>query len=353
MTANLNPILTVENLYKHFPDRYGSVRAVDGVSFSIKPGETLGLVGESGCGKSTVGRTILRFYKPTKGRIVLDGNDIAQLDERQLRPIRRDIQIVFQDPYGSLNPRARIGRILEEPLIVWGEGDARSRRDQTVALLEKVGLRADYMERFPHELSGGQRQRVGIARALALNPKVIVCDEAVSALDVSVRAQIINLLVDLQRSMGISYLFISHDLSVVEHVSDRVAVMYLGRIVEIASAAQLWSAPVHPYTRALFDASPRLFDTGETRKPLLQGDIPSPVHMPGGCRFHTRCPFATPVCRSEEPPVVAVAPGHAVACHHTEIFVAENRARLAKSRPLDPAGQSWSASHSLKKGDLT
>ncbi|MEO5757385.1 MAG: dipeptide ABC transporter ATP-binding protein [Mesorhizobium sp.] len=314
----MTPLLSVEDLHKHFPDRIGALRAVDGVSFSIRPGETLGLVGESGCGKSTVGRTILRLYKPTSGRIVLDGKDIASLPESELRPLRRDIQIVFQDPYGSLNPRSKIGRILEEPLIVWGKGRGGQRRDYVVSLLEKVGLRADAVERYPHELSGGQRQRVGIARALALDPKLIVCDEAVSALDVSVRAQIINLLVDLQQTMGISYLFISHDLAVVEHISDRVAVMYLGRIVETASADDLWANPVHPYTRALFDASPKILAPGERKLNLLEGDLPSPVNPPDGCRFNTRCPFATKICREVEPPDWLASPGHSVSCHHAE-----------------------------------
>lgn len=311
-------LLSVEDLHKHFPDRVGALRAVDGVSFQIKPGETLGLVGESGCGKSTVGRTILRLYKPTSGRIVLEGRDIAPLQESALRPLRRDVQMVFQDPFSSLNPRSRIGRILEEPFVVWGEGRARDRRDQVVALLERVGLGAEAADRYPHELSGGQRQRVGIARALALKPKLIVCDEAVSALDVSVRAQIINLLVDLQRTLGIAYLFISHDLAVVEHVSDRVAVMYLGRIVEIASADQLWSNPIHPYTRALFDASPKLPAAAGQKRAVLEGDLPSAIDPPSGCRFHTRCRFATDVCRRVEPIVWQAAPGHSVACHHAE-----------------------------------
>lgn len=314
----MTPLLSVEDLHKHFPDRSGALRAVDGVSFQIKPGETLGLVGESGCGKSTVGRTILRLYKPTSGRIVLDGRDIASLGESALRPLRRDIQMVFQDPFGSLNPRSRIGRILEEPFVVWGEGSARDRRNQVVALLERVGLGAEAADRYPHELSGGQRQRVGIARALALKPKLIVCDEAVSALDVSVRAQIINLLVDLQRTLGIAYLFISHDLAVVEHVSDRVAVMYLGRIVEIASADQLWSNPIHPYTRALFDASPKLPASAGQKRAVLEGDLPSALDPPAGCRFHTRCRFATDLCRRDEPTTWQAAPGHLVACHHAE-----------------------------------
>lgn len=310
------PLLSVKDLHKHFPDRNGTLRAVDGVSLSLQAGETLGLVGESGCGKSTVGRTILRLYKPTSGQIALNGVDIAPLGERELRPLRRDMQMIFQDPYASLNPRSRIGRILEEPLIVSGHGRADQRRDHVVSLLEKVGLRADAADRYPHELSGGQRQRVGIARALALSPKLIVCDEAVSALDVSVRAQVINLLVDLQRALGVSYLFISHDLTVVEHISDRVAVMYLGQIVETATADQLWSNPAHPYTRALLDASPRVIVAPERKRSLLEGDLPSPMNPPGGCRFNTRCPFVTETCRHVVPPVREVAPGHSVSCHY-------------------------------------
>ncbi|MDI4234129.1 dipeptide ABC transporter ATP-binding protein [Bradyrhizobium sp. Arg237L] len=324
------PLLAVENLRKYFSDGRGTLRAVDDVSFSIRAGETLGLVGESGCGKSTVGRTVMRLYEPTSGRILLDGLDIAQMGEQALRPLRRNIQMVFQDPYASLNPRSKVGRILEEPFIVHGGRGRGERWDRVASLLQRVGLNADAAERYPHEFSGGQRQRIGIARALALNPKIIVCDEAVSALDVSIRAQVINLLLDLQQDLGIAYLFISHDLAVVEHIADRIAVMYLGQIVETAPAESLWSHSWHPYTRALLSAAPHRAKADEPKRYLLEGELPSPMNPPPGCRFSTRCPFATDVCRESSPAEREIMNGHFVSCHHSErIFGFESSANRA------------------------
>lgn len=311
------PILGVSDLVVHFPTRGGLVRAVDGVSLDIACGETLGLVGESGCGKSTLGKTLLRLIRPTSGSIVLDGVEIAHLGRRALRPHRPKMQMIFQDPYASLNPRMSVGRILEEPLIVHRRGTRASRTERVLWLAAKVGLRPDALTRHPHEFSGGQRQRIGIARALALEPKLVICDEPVSALDVSVRAQVINLLMDLKRELGLSYLFISHDLGVVEHVSDRIAVMYLGRLVEVAHRDALWSRPLHPYTRVLMSAvpvpDPRAAATHRQIK--LEGDLPSPVAPPSGCRFRTRCPWATGECADAEPALREIAPGHRVACH--------------------------------------
>ncbi len=317
------PLLEVRDLKKHFPVRKGviahtvsQVLAVDGVSFTIGEGETLGLVGESGCGKSTVGKTVLRLIEPTAGKIILRGRDITTLGKRAMRPIRRQIQMVFQDPYSSLNPRVQAGDIVGEPLRVHGLGDAAERKEQVAALFKRVGLRADQMKNFPHEFSGGQRQRVGIARALALNPKLIICDEPVSALDVSIQAQVINLMMDLQEEFGLSYLFISHDLAVVEHISHRVAVMYLGKIVELADRETLFRAPQHPYTEALLSAVP-VPDPKAARghRQRLTGEVPSPIDPPAGCRFHPRCPMVEERCRLEEPVLRRTKRGSLAACH--------------------------------------
>ncbi|TCP88179.1 peptide/nickel transport system ATP-binding protein [Rhizobium sp. PP-CC-2G-626] len=307
------PLLSVSDLKTHYKSRDGLLRAVDGVDFVVERGETVGLVGESGCGKSTLGKTVLRLVEPTAGRIAFNGEDITTRDQKSLRSVRKSIQMIFQDPYASLNPRQTIGEILEAPLIVHKAGD-RARRQQVISgIVAKVGLPADSINRYPHEFSGGQRQRIGIARALLLSPELIVCDEPVSALDLSIQAQILNLLVEMKKEFGLSYLFISHDLSVVRYFADRVLVMYLGRIVESADNATLWADPRHPYTRALMDAVP---DPARPRQAApLGGDLPSPSDIPTGCRFHTRCPLATDLCRTHEPEFRTVAPGHQVACH--------------------------------------
>jgi oligopeptide transport system ATP-binding protein len=309
-------LVRVRGLFKHFPVAGSDdvVRAVDGVTFEIFRGETLGLVGESGCGKSTVGRCILRLMEPTRGEVYFEDRDVLSLSGRDLRAMRREMQIIFQDPYASLNPRMRVRDIVGEPLIVHGVGEKGERKDRVAELLAKVGLDPDYMNRYPHEFSGGQRQRIGIARALALNPKLIVADEPVSALDVSVQAQVVNLLEDLQREFNLTYFFISHGLAVVEHISDRVAVMYLGRIVEIASAAQLYANPLHPYTRALLSAIPVPDPTRKRERIVLHGDVPTPINPPSGCRFHTRCPEAIAECSRIDPDLREVAPNHSVAC---------------------------------------
>ncbi len=315
-------LLAVSDLTKHFPVRAGLfgrsagiVHAVDGVSFDISRGETLSLVGESGCGKSTVGRAVLRLLAPTSGEVRLDGARIDKLSARRLRPLRRRMQVVFQDPFSSLNPRMRVRDILAEPITNFGLASGRALEDRIAALLEKVRLPRDAAGRFPHEFSGGQRQRIGIARALAPGADLIVCDEAVSALDVSVKAQIINLLADLQDELGLALLFISHDLAIVEHLTHRVAVMYLGKIVELTDRRTLFTRPHHPYTRALLSAVP-VPDPGAARaRIILRGDVPSPINPPAGCRFHTRCPFVFDRCRTEEPRLRAVAPGQMSACH--------------------------------------
>jgi oligopeptide transport system ATP-binding protein len=319
----MSDMLELRGVSKYFPVRggifqreVGRVYAVDDVSFSVREGETLGIVGESGCGKSTLARTIVRLYEPSAGQIIFDGEDFGALDRKALKQKRRDMQMIFQDPFASLNPRLSVGRILEEPYVLHHIGGAADRRERVLALLEKVGLRPDVAHRYPHELSGGQRQRIGIARALALEPKFIVCDEAVSALDVSIQSQVLNLLVDLQREMRLTYIFISHDLTVVKYMSDRIAVMYLGRVVELASRDALHERPSHPYTRALLASIPER-EPGHGILQPIEGDVPSPANPPKGCHFHPRCPIAEARCR-DEAPVLTPMPGdaeHHVACH--------------------------------------
>jgi peptide/nickel transport system ATP-binding protein len=319
------PVVEVAGLRKHFPVLRGvlrravaQVRAVDGVTFSIQPGETLCLVGESGCGKSTVGKLILRFVEPTEGSIVLGGVDITRLDQPAMRAHRRHVQMVFQDPYASLNPRLTAGTIVGEPLENFETIAPSEREARVAAVLERVGLRADAMHRYPFEFSGGQRQRLGIARALVVNPALIIADEPVSALDVSVQAQVLNLMMDLQDELGLTYLFISHDLGVVEHIGHRIAVMYLGQIVEIASKDALFENPLHPYAQALVEAAPIADPRARRTRLVIEGDVPSPIDPPSGCRFHTRCPYAFARCRSDEPALREVVPGRLVACHLRE-----------------------------------
>jgi oligopeptide transport system ATP-binding protein len=315
-------LLRVKNLKKYFPIRGGlfsrevaRVHAVDDVTFDLLKGETLGLVGESGCGKSTTGRCILRLIEPTAGEVWFDDKNVTTLDKRSLRHLRRDMQIIFQDPYASLNPRMTVGSIIGEALVIHKLAKSkREREERVVHLLETVGLNADHLRRYPHEFSGGQRQRIGIARALAVSPKLIVADEPVSALDVSIQAQVINLLEDLQKQFNLTYLFIAHDLSVVEHISNRVAVMYLGKIVEIAPAKELYTNPKHPYTEALLSAVPIPDPAVKRKRILLEGDVPSPIKPPSGCRFHTRCPVRVPSCSENEQVLKEVSPGHWVAC---------------------------------------
>jgi len=315
-------LLEVQNLKKHFPIKKGilsrtisNVLAVDGVSFTLKRGETLGLVGESGCGKTTVGRSILRLTEPTSGQVTFNGQDLLGLDREGLRRVRASLQIIFQDPFSSLNPRMNVGQIIAEPIKNHLKESRPDIRNRVAYLMEKVGLHPEQMNRYPHEFSGGQRQRIGIARALALNPLAIVCDEPVSALDVSIQAQVINLLAQLQEQMNLSYLFISHDLSVVEHISNRIAVMYLGRFVELASDKELYENPLHPYSQALLSAIP--VPDPEVRKKgiILEGDVPSPLKPPSGCAFHTRCPECKEVCTHEEPVFRGLGGGHWIACH--------------------------------------
>jgi len=318
-TGNL---LEVRNLKKHFPIRKGLlsrisgyVYAVDGVSFTLGHGETLGLVGESGCGKSSVGKTILKLHEPTAGEIILDGKDISKLSPAEMRPYRRNLQVIFQDPYSSLNPRMSAGDIVGEPMYNYDIAKGSEKEDKTRALFARVGLRAEHMLKYPHEFSGGQRQRLGIARALAVTPDVIIGDEPVSALDVSVQAQVINLMMDLQEEFHLSYLFIAHDLAVVEHISHRVAVMYLGKIVELTDKKSLFTSPQHPYTEALLSAVPIPEPKMRRKRIILTGDVPSPIRPPSGCRFHTRCPYVMDHCKVVEPQMTEVAPGHFVSCH--------------------------------------
>jgi peptide/nickel transport system ATP-binding protein len=315
-TVSGETLVSVRGLVKHFPVEGSDdvVRAVDGVTFQIFAGETLGLVGESGCGKSTVGRCLLRLIEPTAGQVVFEGRDILALDKKELRQIRREMQIIFQDPYASLNPRMKIGDIVGEPLVIHNEGTKSERRERVAQLLRRVGLDPDYMNRYAHEFSGGQRQRIGVARTLALNPKLIVADEPVSALDVSVQAQVVNLLQELQKEFRLTYLFISHGLAVVEHISTRVAVMYLGRIVEIAPASELYAQPLHPYTQALLSAIPIPDPRQKRNRIILQGDVPTPINPPSGCRFRTRCPIAIEECAHIDPELREVSSGHSVAC---------------------------------------
>ena len=318
-------LLIVKNLKKYYPitggifgKEIGVVKAVDDVSFSVKQGETLGLVGESGCGKSTTGRSLLRLIEPTAGEVIFNGTNITALKPEEMRKMRRDMQIVFQDPFASLNPRHNVEKILEEPLIVHGVTDADERRRRVRDMLEVVGLSSYHAQRYPHQFSGGQRQRIGIARALMLNPKLIVADEPVSALDVSIQSQVLNLMQDLQRELGLTYLFIAHDLSVVRHISDRVGVMYLGRIVELTTSEQLYRGPLHPYTQALLSAVPTPDPDVKRERIILQGDLPSPANPPSGCTFHTRCPHVKEECRTVRPAFRDVGGGHFVACHlHT------------------------------------
>ncbi len=326
-------LLEAQDLSKHFPIRagilkreVGRVHAVNHVNFELFEGETLGIVGESGCGKSTLGRTLVRLYEPTTGTIQFDGQDLTAADKFDLKKIRRDIQMIFQDPYASLNPRMSVGKILEEPLALHNIGTPKERQDRVKQLLDRVGLPQDAIWRYPHEFSGGQRQRIGIARAIALNPKIVICDEAVSALDVSIQAQVLNLLVELQKELGLTYIFISHDLAVVRYISDRVAVMYLGEIVEMGTSEELYANPRHPYTQALLSALPVPDPTKRGSTKILAGDVPSPSNPPPGCSFNTRCPYKTDVC-TQDNPALNIFPNtnnHYVACHHAETLNQDN-----------------------------
>jgi oligopeptide/dipeptide ABC transporter ATP-binding protein len=327
MSRPRDVLLEVSGLRKHFPTKAGlfargaKVLAVDGVSFWVREGETLGLVGESGCGKSTTGKLILRLIEPSEGQVLWRGRRIDKLSRADMRPVRRELQAVFQDPYSSLNPRMRAADIVSEPIRNYESLPAAAVRARAADLFERVGLRADQLTKYPYEFSGGQRQRLGIARALAVGPRLIVCDEPVSALDVSVQAQVINLLMDLQAEMNLSYLFVAHDLAVVEHISHRVAVMYLGKIVEIAPKREIFARPQHPYTEALLEAVPVPDPAIRKQRRVLEGDVPSPIAPPSGCRFHTRCPYVEERCKREEPPLQKISPGQWVACHLRQPFI--------------------------------
>ena len=329
MSDGVPVLLEAIDLVKHFPVRSGAfgtrsserVHAVDGVSLTVRRGETLGIVGESGCGKSTLGRLLVRLHDPTSGTVLFDGTDITGLDRRRLRPFRREMQMIFQDPYASLNPRKRVIQLVGDPFRIHGTSSRSEVRRRVQELLEVVGLSPDHINRYPHEFSGGQRQRIGVARALALNPKLIVADEPVSALDVSIQAQVVNLLADLQDEFDLTYVFIAHDLGVVRHVSDRIAVMYLGVVVEVAPADDLYARPIHPYTEALLSAIPLIEtddgdDAARRTRIVLEGEVPSPIDPPSGCRFHTRCRYATDICRADRPPLLDYGDTHLVACHH-------------------------------------
>jgi oligopeptide transport system ATP-binding protein len=340
MNENGNPLVEIKNLKKYFPIKKGvlarevaRVHAVDDVTLSVSEGETVGLVGESGCGKSTLGRCIVRLHEPTAGDVFFDGQSIGKLKPRSLRPLRREMQMIFQDPYASLNPRKRVGSIIGDPLRIHGMGDRSERKAKVEELLGTVGLSPEHYNRFPHEFSGGQRQRIGVARALALRPRLIVADEPVSALDVSIQAQMVNLLEDLQDEFGLTYVFIAHDLGVVRHVSDRIAVMYLGKLVELSPAEELYTRPIMPYTEALLSAVPVPDpDLAEKRQRIvLEGDVPSPINPPTGCRFHPRCRYATEICSQVEPPLVDYGNSHLAACHHPLSVDKETAARLNAS----------------------
>ena len=343
--ASADPLLQVAGLKKHFPIKkglisrvVGQVKAVDGISFSIGRGEVLGLVGESGCGKTTTGRCILRLIEPTAGSVRFEGRELTTLDRREMRSMRRHMQIVFQDPYSSLNPRLTVGSMIGEALDIHGIARGAAARERTAQLLTQVGLSPDHARRYPHEFSGGQRQRIGVARALSVGPKLIVADEPVSALDVSIQAQIINLLRDLQKTLHLTYLFVAHDLSVVEHISDRVAVMYLGVIVELATSETLYRAPRHPYTVSLLSAIPVPDPARKRRRIVLKGDVPSPARPPSGCRFHPRCFMAQAICAKEDPPLREVSPGHWSACHFAEQVSVEGAAAVANAAGAGAAG---------------
>ena len=340
------PLLKVEHLSKEFPAESGMfakrfskrvVSAVNDISFEIYPGETFGLVGESGCGKSTTGRTIMRLTKPTAGKVFFQGKDVAEMSKHEIKDMRREMQFIFQDPYASLNPRMTIGEIVSEPMTIHGVGTKEERIERVRELLDVVGLNPEHINRYPHEFSGGQRQRVGIARAFALKPKLIICDEPVSALDVSIQAQVLNLFRRLQRERGLTYIFISHDLSVVKHISDRVAIMYLGRVMEISPAHSIYENPLHPYTRALLDVIPRIRHERIQDKKVLEGDVPSPTNPPQGCVFNTRCPRCMRVCGERAPEMHEVVPGHRCACHLYDESLSERDREPVMARALAEA----------------
>jgi oligopeptide/dipeptide ABC transporter ATP-binding protein len=358
-SSNGQPLVEVDSLVKYFPIKKGllskevaRVHAVDDVTFAVREGETLGLVGESGCGKSTLGRTIVRLLEPTRGDVKFQGQSIGKLGRKKLRPLRREMQMVFQDPYASLNPRKRVGSIIAAPLEIHNVGDSKERRRRVQELLETVGLSPEHINRFPHEFSGGQRQRIGVARALALRPKLIVADEPVSALDVSIQSQMLNLLDDLQNDFQLTYIFIAHDLGVVRHVSDRIAVMYLGKLVELSPAEELYDRPIMPYTEALLSAvpipDPDLSDARE--RIVLQGDVPSPINPPSGCRFHPRCRYMTDICTQVEPPLTDYGNGHLAACHHPLNVDKETLARVSASPRHTPAAADESATPTEPSG---